>query len=376
MLPATTRGVCLATGVLLALLLLISAWRAYPFSDDVTLANSAGDDWLIYKQNAVDILHRGLSMPSVQDSYSVPAGFLYNYFVAAVFAATGENSKHVYLVQAALLALSVGLTSLAFKPFLSDVGRAAYFWLLAFTLFLDIYLTYTFRLLSENLVIFLLSVFYLMLLRGQAARSALLVACAGAVLGLCALTRPNLALVAPAAVILLLLRPRRPKCALLFLIAFVAVFSLLPLRNYVAAGQFSVPIFISQGHWQTPAVAGGFGEKALTVVVFYARRILFCSGFTLLELPWYWLRPHWPFIWAGAFDFAMRALKKRRLEFWESFALSFIPVYLVPVIALAQISNYGVRMIAPVIPVVLLLAVQAASDGRLLSIPDLKVVRE
>jgi dipeptide/tripeptide permease len=97
------------------------------------------------------------------------------------------------------------------------------------------------------------------------------------------------------------------------------------------------------------AISTGFG--------FYARRILFCMGFTFVELPIYWLRPHWIIMWAGVIAFLWRAVKKRRLEFWEAFALSFILVYLGPLIAVAHIYNYGVRMIVPVIPMLLLLSI-------------------
>lgn len=370
MLPTTTGGIFLATAALLSLLLLVGVWRAYPFLDDVTAANSAGDDWLSYKQYALSIRHGGLTMPAVRGSYYGPAGFLYNYFVAAVFTLTGENSTHVYLVQAALLALSVGLTALAFKPYMSDRARAVFFWALTLNAFVDVYLFYTFRLLSENLVLFLLPVFYLTLLRAFESRSGPMTGLAGAVLGLCTLCRPNLALVAPATALLLLLRLKtsRTTHALVFLFSFGLVFSLLPLRNYVASGELMGASVFSSNHWQTPAVGdkgsptpATFGAGALALVIFYARRVLFCTGFTLLELPYYWLRPHWLVMWAGAFVFARRALKRRRLEFWELFALGFIPVYLLPVIALAYISNYGVRMILPAVPVVLLLATQALS---------------
>ncbi|MDQ3803744.1 MAG: glycosyltransferase family 39 protein [Acidobacteriota bacterium] len=376
LLPTTTRGIFLATAGVLFLLLLIGAWRAYPLLDDVTAANSAGDDWLSYKRYALSILHEGLSLPAVRGSYYAPAGFLYSYFIAAVFALTGENSTHVYLVQAALLALSVGLTAAAFQPYLSITARAIYFWALALTLFLDVYLVYTFRLLSENLTLFLLPIFYLTLLRAFESQSAFLTACAGAALGLCALSRPNLVLVAPATAVLLFwrLRPRRTKYPLIFLLWFGVIFSLLPLRNYVAGNQLSVPVFTMKAHWQTPALdttgpptLAGFGRNAFAVATFYARRVLFCSGFTLLELPFYWLRPHWLVMWGGAFTFARRALRRRCLKFWELFALSFIPVYLLPIIALAQISNYGVRMIVPVIPIVLLLGVRALSPPDLFS---------
>jgi hypothetical protein len=50
-------------------------------------------------------------------------------------------------------------------------------------------------------------------------------------------------------------------------------------------------------------------------------------------------------------------LKTRGLEFWQAFAFVFILVYLTPLLAVPGISNYGVRMIVPVMPMVLLLGV-------------------
>jgi hypothetical protein len=74
-----------------------------------------------------------------------------------------------------------------------------------------------------------------------------------------------------------------------------------------------------------------------------------------LDLPWYYLKPHWLVIWFGALLYLGRVIRRRRLEFWEAFALISIVTYLLPLIAIADISNYGVRMIVPVVPVVFVL---------------------
>src|SRR3954469_6795881 len=104
--PAIRIGVAV---VVCAGALLVTANRVRPFVDDVTEATSAGDDWLTYKQNAVDILDHGLTIPRVQGAYYQPSGFLYNYFVAAIFAVAGRIPAYVYVVQGAFVGLTVFL---------------------------------------------------------------------------------------------------------------------------------------------------------------------------------------------------------------------------------------------------------------------------
>src|SRR2546423_8203070 len=187
----SVRGIFFAAAVFTALLLAIATCRAYPFKDNVNPTISAGNDWLTYKENALSILHDGLAMPKVIGNYTRPGGFLYNYFVAAVFALTGVNSTHVYLVQTVLLGLSVGLMALAFRPFLSQAIVAFYFLLLAGLCFLEVFCIYTFRLLSENLVIPLLALFCLLAVQTIIKKSFAIAALAGVAAGVCALCRPN-----------------------------------------------------------------------------------------------------------------------------------------------------------------------------------------
>jgi len=366
----TTRGVLLSTAILTAVFLLPALYRAYPFVDDVNSRISAGNDWLSYKENALSILHEGLAIPRVGGNYDRPGGFLYNYFIAGVFASTGENTTHVYLVQAILLAFSVGLMVLAFKPYLTARVTTIYFGALALFVFVDVFCLYTFRLLSENLVVFLLPIFFLLTLRAFETESYLLSACAGVVCGLCVLCRPNLILLSPATAALLVLygkrKARRLIMSLTLLGGFGLTFVLLPLRNYAVTGKMSISAITYTDDWLTPAwnlaqplSLGKLAQAMSTGLGFYARRIIFCMGFAFVELPIYWLRPHWIIMWAGVLVFLWRAAKRRRLEFWEAFALSFILMYLGPLIAVAHIFNYGVRMIVPVIPMLLLLAIKS-----------------
>jgi hypothetical protein len=360
----------LATAIFTTALFLPALYRAYPFVDDVNPTISAGNDWLTYKENALSILRDGLSMPSVPGNYTRPGGFLYNYFVAAIFALTGVNSKHVYLVQTILLGFSVGLMALTFKPFLTNRISGIYFVALAVLYFLEVFCIYTFRLLSENLVIFLLALFCLLAFKAFETESILLAAGAGVSVGLCALCRPNLITLAPATAVLFFVykrkKPHRLLLTLTLLATFCLTFALLPLRNYAVTKRASLSAITYTNDWAKPEInlaapvtLPQLGKAVLTSIDFYGRRILFCVGLTFFELPIYWLRPHWIILWAGVFLFLWRAAKRRRLEFWEAFATTFIVTYLGPLIAVAQISNYGVRMIVPVLPMLLALALAA-----------------
>jgi len=114
-----------------------------------------GDDWLTYKENALSTLDGGLMMPAVRGPYRRPGGFLYNYFLAGLFRALGINASYVYVVQSLLLGVSVSLMYLAFRPCLAPVSGLVYLGAVALFMYAD-YRRFAFRLLSENLLLFLL----------------------------------------------------------------------------------------------------------------------------------------------------------------------------------------------------------------------------
>jgi hypothetical protein len=191
------------------------------------------------------------------------------------------------------------------------------------------------------------------------------------VVGLCALSRQNVILLGPVSAILLFIylkrQPGRTLISLSILFWFCLVFSLLPLRNYAVTGDVSIPVIRYAAQQLTssleindPITRTSLIKKAFTTFTYYARRILFCAGLTtVLELPIYYLKPHWLVMWIGASIYTWRLLKRHHLEFWEAFALLFILMYLGPLIAIADINNYGVRMIVPAMPIVLLLGVSS-----------------
>jgi 4-amino-4-deoxy-L-arabinose transferase-like glycosyltransferase len=347
--------------------------RAAPFVDDVTPELSRGDDWLTYKRFAVSILEGGLSMPAVEGPYRRPGGFLYNYFLAGVFLVFGTNASYVYVVQCALLGLSVTLMFLAFRRYLKPVTGLAFLGALSAFMVVDVYRRYAFRLLSENLLVALLPAMFWLILRSRDRSSPALGAAAGVVAGLAFLTRPNLVLLGPAVAILLLAYapPRaawRVALPLAFAVAFFATAAAMPLRNHVASGTMRVPAVTTTNDWASgtrtvrpPSLELTF-ENVRTAANYYGRRMLFAAGLMPAFVPEYRVRPHWLAAWGGALAFVWIAVRRRRLEFWQALAASFVVVYLVPLIAVAMIQNYGFRMIVPALPAVILLAVYAGEQ--------------
>jgi hypothetical protein len=270
-----------------------------------------------------------------------------------------------------MLGASMPLMYFAFRRHLSGAVGVAYLLALSLLLYVDVFLFYSRRLLGENLLIFLLPFVFAALLSAHDGRALGRYAVAGAIMGAGILTRANLVLVAPVAALLLYLDSRPPglKAAvrvLVFIAAICVIVSFMAARNYAVTGEFSVASFSERGDWQTPRIEAGAGtslEKlggvVKTFIVHYTRRALYCVGFLFLltESP-YPVLPHWFLMWLGAIVFAVLAVRRRRLLFWESLLAAFVFFYLGPLIAVAPLS-YGVRLIVPLDPALLLLGFRA-----------------
>lgn len=361
--PATWRSAL----VLAVILLAGAAVRLYPFVDDVGI--TGGDDWHAYRRQAVSILRDGLAMPVVAGPYRRPGGFLYSYFVAGLFAIFGENANAVYLVQAALLGLSIGAMVAALGPELSPAARRAYLGTLSVFLVLDMFRHYTVRLLSENLLVALLPACLgtaRWALESGRMRAVLL---AGTVLGVAVLARPNVLPVVLGVAALCLVHPRgRPggvARATALLAAAGAMIGLMALRNHAVAGAWGVPAITDTGDWVAPPASpdagGGPAAVAASVgrlAVHYGVRLAFALGFAFLADPAYRLRPHWIGMWALVGVFVAVATRRRAWTPVDALAATFVGLYLGPLIAAAWIENYGFRMVVPAVPVALYLAVR------------------
>ena len=324
--------------------------RAWPFVNNVTEAHSQGEDWLIYYRYANDIVQHGLWIPRLAEPYSRPAGFAYNYLLAGAFALGGPNSSYAYVLQSLLLGLSVPLMYLVVRPFLGPRLRVALLAALALLALFDVYHYYTFRLLSENFLVFLLPLCFLALVAAQRSQSVWRIVLAGFVMGITVLARPNMGSVAAAVTVLLMLTGKggwwpRLVDATLFAGCWLALLCLMFLRDYVALGHVSLLAFTYTGDWpRLPADALGIAE-------FYVRRILFSIGLLPAYAPDFEIRPHWVLAWVALAVLSVMALRRRiRLGFTELLLFVFIGSYLAPILAVAQIDNYGFRMILPVVP--------------------------
>jgi 4-amino-4-deoxy-L-arabinose transferase-like glycosyltransferase len=360
------RLLVVASALVPLLFLTLGAIRGYPFIDDVNAETSTGHDWLNYKRYAESILHDGITLPLIEKNYARPGGILYSYFVALVFALFGENTAFVYLIQALLLGLSVVLMTWAIRDYLSPVATAAFLIAATILAYLDVFRGYTRYMLSENLLIVLVPCYYLFLFRGRDRASLWWIGLSGLFIGLATLTRPNVILIAPATTLLLFAFPngttrRRLTHAAVFLLAFSAAQGLLVLRNYSVTGQISAgsfsPILAETGDWKS------INPESLTVypvtsaprgsLRYYVDRTLFSFGITR-----YGVVKRWVVVWAGVLLFLVLCVMRRRVGFWEAAILTFIALYLAPLIAAGAISNYAFRMILPVVLSALALAVR------------------
>jgi hypothetical protein len=344
----------------LALVLSVGAViRIGDFSID-PVPQQSGDDWYFYHQYAVSIVRSGWTMPGHPGAYERPGGFLYNYFIALVFLLTGSfNSNHVYVVQAALVAVSAGLMTLAARSVVQPRTVLLFGAIVTVSLLLDVYKYYAFRLLSENLLIPLLGAWWVAVLAAfRQPRSNGRWAASGALLGACVLTRPNLLPFAAGAVALVWLT--RARCGVsaagVASLALSAAGTLLFLvvRDRIVGGQWGFHVLTFTGSWEDMKPFEWSKEWFAWAASFYAKRTLFALGITQPLAPEFRLRPIWIAGWFGTVVFLWRS--RLRLQPWQWLMVAFIALYTLPMVAVGQISNYGFRMVMPVIPAVLLLA--------------------
>ena len=333
------------------------AWhRAAPFIDDVSPSLSAGDDWLAYKQNALDILHAGWTIPTLHQAYFQPGGFLYCHFVAVVFAVFGINTTYVYLVQMALAGLTVVLFYLAFRPSLSAGLGLVLLPALAAIVYFDGVSIWGRYLLSENLAVPFVAAGMLVLSRAVRTDRLAPYALSGVLFGLVALTRQSLlfaplAVMAAVAATITIPTRRRLAVSAAFLSAAAAVIALLPLRNGLVTGHFS---FSGQYTNHLPA-----NVDSHTLLLF-ADRILFTFGIVTSGLgakPLTWIViTHWLVVCLAAVVYVIAAVVRRKLSPMDAASAAFLLAAFGPFIVLPTLGAYGMRFQLPYAAVMLFLA--------------------
>jgi hypothetical protein len=364
----TTRAGHIAIGCVLAVVMVIafhsSVRELFPLENDI---NPSSDDWWSYHRYAVSVLQGGMSMPAVQGSYTRPGGFGYVYFVAAVYAFFGIRSQAVYVIQTVLFALSVFGFVYAFRRRLRPFYLLLYGLLVILFFYLDHFRFYTFRLLSENLLIFLLAPLFIAFERLLTNDSRLAATATGLLAGACFLVRPNTLFLAPAWVLLLLYRKRDRhtiiNCAIV-IAGLVLMGSLLLWRDYAVTATSALHVITTRQDWLHPS-------SLVDAFPFYGRRILYVLGNLHALIPEFESLRHWFAAWACVLLLLGQSLRYRQIDDLDLAALVFLAAYYGPLIAVADITNYGIRMLTPGMPIVLYLAVRGVMlTLRRRSVPD------
>jgi len=325
----------------------------FPLANDV---DPSGDDWWSYHHFAVSVLNGGMSMPAVQGPYTRPGGFGYVYFVAAVYKVLGVRSQAVYVIQTFLLALSVLGFVHSFRRRLTPFYLLVYGLLVIVFAYLDHFRFYTFRLLSENLLIFLLALLFIAFERLLSSGSWFAAAASGLLAGACFLVRPNTLFLAPAWALLLLYRKRDRRTIVngaILIAGLVLMAGLILWRDYAVTATFDLRVLTTRQDWLHPlSISDAFP--------FYGRRILYALGYLHGLIPEFGSLWRWYAAWAGVLLLVGWCLRNRQIDDLDLAALVFLAAYYGPLIAVADITNYGIRMLTPGMSVILYLAVRGA----------------
>jgi hypothetical protein len=388
--------------LIITVFIALSFTRSYDFKTFGSILNDTGNDWGTYASYASDILHNGILMPSVNGPYYSPAGWLYNYFLALCLAVFGQKVQPIYVIQHIMLALSVVLIYWTFRDKMRGVTAALFLAALLFFAYKDVYKNYAPLLLSENLALFTISVFFFCFIRGFGNDRFALQIASAVMLALSILTRPNIALYG----VLLLpvltvyyIRQGRPwimKVSVFMAVFFLSV-SMLAIRNYmvcrkpvflpaqVSSASFlklyhpipasvdlskvSVNPLYSKLHLNKEVVE--YAEYAMqepsVFLGHYLSKAVFCLGFFKTLSPDMSNRRRWILMWLGyALYIFLRVRGRYRLELWEFAVHLYIFCYYASLIFSGPIHNYGFRMLIPAVFYVLALAFMGL--GRLVSL--------
>jgi hypothetical protein len=335
---------------------LIAFFQLYPFHQSLKeILGASNDDWCMYIKTALDIKHNGLLIQGVTGDYDYPNGFFYSYFVAFCFTLFGESPAPVYIFQSALLGATIAFVYVTYRNKMSPLSALLFIVTLIFFAFLDVHKYYSFRFLSENLVIFTLAVFFYYLFKGIDTKKTKCIVVSAIFLGISILTRPNLF---PVGIVLFLALcffswRGRLSVSQLFQFFFIvcSLISLLALRNKLVSGNWTFFPINSFGYFQLY-----FSNPNLAFEHIY-KKLLFCTGFLPFLYPAFQFRPHWILMWMVYLIYLIVRLKQReKFEVFEIISHLFIFTYfglLVFVIDAKLLTIYGFRYVIPAIFIVL-----------------------
>ena len=232
-------------------------------------------------------------------------------------------------------------------------------WIFLFSMivfaFVDIFKHYTFRLLSENLVLLTIPLFLLFLKKALLLNNnkKTLYFITGLFLGISVLIRPNIfpfSLVFLSLVLMFIILNKTQLLSYFYLTAsYLIIMSLLPLRYYFVTGELAfLPVdgnFLDYIKRENPI---SFTENFLNFLQFYYNKIIYIFGFLPNLEPKFNYRPHWMIMWLGYFIYIYSAIKiivKERS--FEIFIHVFIFMFYFIILLIAPITDYGFRIIIP-----------------------------
>jgi hypothetical protein len=334
-------------------LMMINHLSVYHYSID-NLLNGV-DDWNYYARYSIDIYKNGLSIPSLKSNYIAPAGFLYNYFLASIFYLFGPNLDFVFLIHSLLLSLTVYFTYRTFADGFGNIKKIIFLSALMLFAYYDVFEKYTFLLLSENLAIFLITIFFYFFKKAIDKESLKSLCLAAFFLGISVLTRPNIFPFTIMLLVLLLLVQIKNKISsknvIFFCVLFLIVLTPLFIRNYWVTG--SIKFLPTKGDFFDYLVREYSNHSTSGIISFlliYIKKVLYIFGFLSVLDPIYKFRLHWFIIWfmyiVYLYNYIIFKIKNDFI-LWEIVMNIYVASFYAILILLTQIQVYGFRFILP-----------------------------
>lgn len=309
---------------------------------------SAGpDDWNRYARHAVEIARGALQMPSAGCPYAGPGGFLYNYFLGLLAGIGLQDVRAVWGVHAALLWGAGWLFRRAFGAYVKTPSARLPLSLSLWTCLLADYLPwYGWRLLSENLSVFLQGLWVYLLSRWEnnGKRQGLFGAVAG-FLALESLCRPQWLGFVPlfAGMAALWMKGKHQKYFLGFYGSILLMFLIsagVAIRNLISCG---VPQLL-------PAEGARYAlEGTDLTLATLLKKGAFILGYLPAMEPVYQVRPHWMMVWIFLGWALVRGQRKIFVNTFSKVVMVFI-IYYILTLFFVEITSYGYRYVLPIIP--------------------------
>jgi len=394
-----------STGNILAILVVViflalALVRLYPYENNLQtyLKTETGNDWLAYTEFGLDIARNGILLPAVASSYNVPAGFLYNYFVALCFIIFGESLIPIYIIQHIMMGLAVALIYWTFRDKMNGLTGIMFLGVIFIFTLLDAGKYYVVRVLSENLMFFTISLFFFCFIRGIEKKNIKLQLFSAFLMGTIVLTRPETILFAAALILVVSLFyfQKRLK-GFTYLVLFITIMALgmsfLGIRNRLACGEWEfLPkgkgAFRQQGYPIPPSIdlskidtnplyarlnIGSnispyleyMRQEPLLFFEYLFKKVLFSFGFLSILVPYFRWRPHWTLMWIGYFIYLfLRIRERKKFEMWEIVVHVYILCHMSILILYTNIGSYGFRRFISVTNFVLLFSFLALDKVR------------